>query len=113
MDYMLNKMIFLMEHLNVDPENMLKNINITKGLIFSQEVLLALVKSGITREDAYKIVQDNAMQVWKDKKDFKELLKNDKKIIKFLSEKDIESLFDLNKILDSVNKIYRKIGLLN
>ena len=113
MDYMLNKMIFLMENLNVYPDNMLKNINITKGLIFSQEVLLALVKSGITREDAYKIVQDNAMQVWKDKKDFKELLKNDKKIIKFLSEKDIESLFDLNKILDSVNKIYRKIGLLN
>ena len=61
MDYMLNKMIFLMENLYVYPENMMKNINLTKGLIFSQEVLLALVKAGITRENAYEIVQKNAM----------------------------------------------------
>ena len=65
MDYMLNKMSFLMENLYVYPENMMKNINLTKGLIFSQEVLLALVKSGITREDAYEIVQKSAMKVWK------------------------------------------------
>ena len=67
MDYMLNKMIFLMENLYVYPENMMNNINLTNGLIFSQEVLLALVKAGMVREDAYKVVQKSAMQVWKEK----------------------------------------------
>ena len=111
MDYMLNKMIFLMKNLYVYPENMMKNINLTKGLIFSQEVLLALVKSGMIREDAYKIVQKNAMQVWKEKKDFKILLKEDKKIMSFLSEEKIDKLFNLEKILININKIYQRIGL--
>jgi len=112
MDYMLNKMSFLMENLYVYPENMMKNINLTKGLIFSQEVLLALVKSGITREDAYEIVQKSAMKVWKEKKDFKELLKQDKKITEKLSDKEIDNLFNLDKILININKIYKRIGIL-
>ena len=112
MDYMLNKMSFLMENLYVYPENMMKNINLTKGLIFSQEVLLALVKSGITREDAYEIVQKSAMKVWKEKKDFKELLKQDKQITERLSDKEIDNLFNLDKILININKIYKRIGML-
>jgi len=111
MDYMLNKMIFLMKNLYVYPDNMMKNINLTNGLIFSQEVLLALVKSGMVREDAYEIVQKNAMQVWKNKKDFKTLLKEDKKIMDFLSEEKIDRLFNLDKILININKIYQRIGL--
>jgi len=111
MDYMLNKMIFLMKNLYVYPDNMMKNINLTNGLIFSQEVLLALVKSGMVREEAYKIVQKNAMQVWKNKKDFKTLLKEDKKIMDFLSEEKIDRLFNLDKILININKIYQRIGL--
>ncbi len=109
MDYMLNKMIFLMENLNVYEENMLKNINLTKGLVFSQEVLLALVKKGVTREDAYKIVQDNAMKVWSEKKDFKELLYKDNKVIEYLSNDEIDKLFDLEKILVNINKIYERL----
>ena len=112
MDYMLNKMCFLMENLYVYPKNMMKNINLTKGLIFSQEVLLALVKSGITRENAYDIVQKNAMKVWKEKKDFRELLKHDKHIMEKLSDEEIDSLFNLDKILININKIYKRIGLL-
>jgi len=111
MDYMLNKMIFLMENLYVYPDNMMKNINLTNGLIFSQEILLALVKSGMVREDAYKLVQKNAMQVWKEKKSFKRLLKEDKKIMNFLSEEKIDKLFDLDKILININKIYQRVGL--
>jgi len=111
MDYMLNKMIFLMKNLYVYPDNMMKNINLTNGLIFSQEVLLALVKSGMVREEAYKIVQKNAMQVWKNKKDFKILLKQNKEITNFLSEKEIDKLFNLDKILININKIYQRIGL--
>ncbi len=112
MDYMLNKMCFLMENLYVYPENMMKNINLTNGLIFSQEVLLALVKSGITREDAYEIVQSNAMKVWKEKKDFRELLKKDSKITNKLSNDEIDNLFDLDKILININKIYKRIGVI-
>ena len=104
-------MIYLMENLYVYPDNMMKNINLTNGLIFSQEVLLALIKAGMIREDAYALVQENAMKVWKEKIDFKNLLKHNNKIIKFLSESDIDKLFDLDKILININKIYNRIGI--
>ena len=109
MDYMLNKMIFLMDNLNVYEENMLKNINLTRGLVFSQEVLLSLVKKGATREDAYKIVQDNAMKVWSEKIDFKQLLYKDNKVNKYLSKTEIDKLFDLKKVLVNINKIYKRL----
>ena len=99
-----------MENLNVYPDNMLKNINLTNGLVFSQEVLLALIKKGITREKAYKIVQDNAMKVWETKVDFKDLLINNKEIKDFLSKDEVENLFDLNKVMVNINKIYERLG---
>ncbi|MFQ6609448.1 MAG: adenylosuccinate lyase [Fidelibacterota bacterium] len=111
-DYMLNKMISLMENLLVYPENMMKNIELTKGLIFSQEVLLALVKAGVTREDAYVIVQRNAMDVWNKNQDFKKLLKSDKDVIKYLSGEEIDFLFNLRPIMKNINKIFDRIGLL-
>jgi adenylosuccinate lyase len=110
-DYMLEKMSYLMENLNVYPDNMMKNINLTNGLIYSQEVLLALIKKGLNREDAYKIVQENAMKVWKEKCDFKDQLFNNKIVSKYLSEKEIDELFNLDKILVNINKIYDRINL--
>ena len=110
MDYMLDKMIFLMENLNVYPDNMLKNINLTNGLVFSQEVLLALIKKGMTREKSYKIVQNNAMKVWETKVDFKDLLLNNEEIMSFLSTEEVESLFNLNKVMVNINKIYERLG---
>ena len=112
MDYMLNKMTSLMENLLVYPENMLKNLNKTGGLIFSQEVLLALVKKGVTREDAYTMVQRNTMQVWEENKDFKALLKGDKEIMALLNVNDIDTLFDLNKVMININKIYKRLVLI-
>ena len=112
MDYMLNKMTYLMKNLLVYPENMLKNLNKTNGLIFSQEVLLALVKKGVTREDAYTMVQRNTMQVWEENKDFKALLKGDKEIMALLNMNDIDTLFDLNKVMININKIYKRLGLI-
>jgi adenylosuccinate lyase len=112
MDYMLNKMTYLMKNLLVYPENMLKNLHKTGGLIFSQEVLLALVKKGVTREDAYTMVQRNAMQVWEANKDFKALLKEDKEIMALLNVNDIDTLFDLNKVMININKIYKRLGLI-
>ena len=111
MDYMLNKMIYLIENLVVYPENMRKNLNITGGLIFSQEVLLALVKKGAIREDAYAMVQRNAMQVWEKKEDFNTLLKADKEITSLLNPAEIDALFNLNKIMKNIKKIYKRLGL--
>ena len=110
-DYMLIKINKLFENLIVYPENMMKNINLTNGLIFSQEVLLLLIKKGTTREKAYKLVQKNAMKVWSEKKDFKELLKLDKDILNLVDENEIDSLFDLDKILVNINKIFKRLGL--
>ena len=110
-DYMLERMTLLMQKLNVYPDNMMKNINLTNGLIFSQEVLLALIKKGLKREDAYKVVQKNAMKVWEENCDFKNELYNDDEVNKHLSKKEIDELFDLNKILINIKKIYKRIDL--
>ena len=111
-DYMLNKMISLIENLLVYPENMMKNIELTNGLIFSQEVLLALVKAGVTREDAYVIVQRNAMDGWNKNQDFKKLLKSDTDVKKHLSDDEIDFLFNRQPVMKNINKIFRRIGLL-
>ena len=111
MDYMLNKMIYLLENLYVYPDNMMKNINLTNGLIFSQEVLLALVKKGISREKSYKMVQNNAMKSWEKRCSFKDLLFKDKEVMSVLSKNEIEKLFNLDKIMVNINKIYKRIGL--
>ena len=76
----------------------MENLNKTGGLIFSQEVLLALIKKGVTRENAYSMVQRNAMQVWENKKDFNFLLKNDSEIKNYLNNSEIDALFDMKKM---------------
>ena len=110
-DYMLNKTTNLMNNLLVYPENMQKNIDLTNGLIFSQEVLLLLIKKGLTREKAYEIVQRNAMRVWKEKIDFNNLLKCDKEIMKHVNEDELDKLFDISKILININKVYERLGI--
>ncbi len=110
-DYMLDKMTNLFEHLIVYPDNMMDNINKTNGLIFSQEVLLALIKKGVTREDAYQMVQKNAMKAWDHKVDFKTLLFKDNDISNILSNNEINRLFDLNKILKNIKKVFKRLGI--
>ncbi|MDY0084111.1 MAG: adenylosuccinate lyase, partial [Ignavibacteriaceae bacterium] len=108
-DYILDLMIRLISNLIVYPENMLKNLNLTRGLIFSQTVLLKLVTKGISREDAYKLVQDCAMKVWRDQslnlKD--ELLKSDK-IKNILSESEITEIFENKNMLKNVDYIFSR-----
>ena len=110
-DYMLTKMKNLIDNLLVYPDNMMKNIDLTNGLIFSQEVLLLLIKKGITREESYELVQRNAMRVWKEKINFNELLKTDSDIMELVSEEEIDDLFDLSKIMKNINKVYERLGL--
>ena len=107
--YMLRKMTSMIERLIVYPENMMRNLKKTEGLIFSQSVLLALVDKGITREEAYKLVQKNAMQSWTKGKNFLTLLKKDKKIGVLLKKNEIEKIFNLKAQFKSVDIIFKRI----
>ena len=99
----------MIERLIVYPENMMCNLKKTEGLIFSQSVLLALVDKGITREEAYKLVQKNAMQSWTKGKDFLTLLKKDKKIGALLKKNEIEKIFNLKAQFKNVDIIFKRI----
>ena len=107
--YMLRKMTNMMEHLIVYPKNMMRNLEKTEGLIFSQSVLLALVEKGISREEAYSLVQKNAMQSWTKGKDFLALLKKDKKVSSLLTKKEIEKIFNLKAQFKNVDIIFKRI----
>jgi len=107
---MTEEMIAVLKGLQVYPKNMLANIWNTRGLIFSQRVLLALIDKGLPRETAYKIVQKTAMRVWKDKKtNLKDLLLAEKEVKSKLSKKEIENLFDLGYHLKHVDTIFRRV----
>lgn len=108
-DYMLNRLYGIIKDLRVYPERMLKNIELSYGLYNSQRVLLALVEKGLTREEAYKIVQSNAMQSWKEGKPFMELLLNDGSVRKYLTEDEIKSIFDLNYYTRNIEYIYKRV----
>jgi len=108
-DFMLFRATNLIKNLIVYPENMLKNLNATKGLIFSQRLLLMLTESGIKREKAYEIVQRNAMKSWEEGQDFKKLIKNDKDVKKYLKPGEIESAFDIEYYLKNVDFIFDRV----
>jgi adenylosuccinate lyase len=107
--YMLRKMTLLIDRLMIYPENMKKNLELTGGLVFSGSVLLELARKGVARDDAYRLVQKNAMESWNGKGNFLTLLKKDKEIAKYLSKKEIEKLFDLKKHLKNVDRIFKRV----
>jgi adenylosuccinate lyase len=107
--YMLRKMTSMMDRLMVYPENMMRNLEKTGGLIFSQSVLLALIRKGITREEAYSLVQKNAMQSWTQGKDFLTLLKKDKDIRKLLSAGEIDKTFKLKTQFKNIDRIFKRV----
>ena len=110
-DYMLSIFTSIMKGLKVYPENMQRNIEFTQGIIFSQRVLLALIEKGLTREEAYKMVQDNAMKAWEKGKSFLSLLEADRRITAHLSKKELNSLFDYNYYLRYVDTVFERLGL--
>jgi adenylosuccinate lyase len=111
LDYMLALMTDVIDRLLVYPDTMMKNLERTHGLIFSQSVLLALTKKEMKREDAYRIVQSAAMDVWRNGKDFKQLLLASNEVTNVLSKQEIEELFDLNKSIRNVDYIFQRVGL--
>ena len=108
-DFMLHRLIGIIRGMHVYPERMIRNLNITKGLIFSQGVLLALITKGLSRKRAYELVQKNAMRVWKEGVDLKTLLIKDANIRKYLNEEEIKEIFDFKRHLRHVETIFSRI----
>jgi adenylosuccinate lyase len=108
-DYLLNKTADLIETLLVYPERMRANLESTRGLVFSGQLLLDLVESGVSREDAYRLVQSHAMRAWKENLDFHELIVNDPEIRGRVPRAKIERAFDLDRQLKNIDKIFARV----
>lgn len=110
-DFMLNRFNGLMENIVVHKDNMLKNTNKFGGIVFSQKVLLTLVSKGLSREDAYVIVQRNALDAFQNHGDFKANLLKDADVRKLLSPEEIENIFDKQAFLQNIGEIYKKFEI--
>ena len=108
-DFALNRLTSVIKDLVLYPENMLKNLNQTNGLYFSQSILLALTQEGMERENAYALVQKIAMQAWEKNEDFKKYILENKEIKGILSKTKIESIFDIKKQLQNVEYIFERV----
>lgn len=111
LDYMLEKFTQIVDGLVVYPENMRANVEKTLGLIFSQRVMLAMVEKGMLRETAYRLVQKNAMECWRTRTPFKDLLMRDPEIMGVLTEEELDKIFDYSYHTKNVDYIFRRVGL--
>ncbi|WP_339172407.1 adenylosuccinate lyase [Anoxybacillus sp. FSL W8-1294] len=111
LDYMLNRFTNIVKNLTVFPENMKKNMDRTLGLIYSQRVLLALIDTGMTREEAYDLVQPKAMEAWEKQVPFRSLIEADEVITSRLTKDQIADCFDYNYHLKHVDTIFERLGL--
>jgi len=120
-DFMLTRLTGLIKNLVIYPKNMLKNLRLTGGLVFSQRILLELPKKGISREEAYKIVQSNAMRVWKDLQEGKsavndkgeslylQYLLTDSRLVKLIDKKAIKECFEFDYYTKNVDRIFKRV----
>ena len=109
LDFALVRLTNILDKMIVYPKKMLKNLESSKGLIFSQEIMLQLTKSGVSREKAYRIVQKNTKESFSKDKKLIDIIKNDKFIISKLSEKNIKNIFTYKKHLKNVDYIFKRI----
>jgi adenylosuccinate lyase len=109
LDYILAKTTSLLDTLIVYPENMLKNLAITRGLVFSGQLMLALTQKGVSREEAYSWTQRNAMKVWDEGGEYSELVAKDADISTHLSPEEIARVFDVRHYLRNVGKVFDRV----
>jgi adenylosuccinate lyase len=109
LDFMLARLTRLLKNLQVYPENMEANLRLTRGLVFSQSLLLALINKGLTRDAAYRLVQRPAMQVWQEGADFAELVKADTEIGQHLTHDEVAAVFDLKLYFRHVDQIFARV----
>lgn len=113
LDYILDIFTGVIRGLNVYPDNMRTNIERTRGLVFSQRILLTLIEKGLSRQDAYKIVQNAAMTSWRDGIDFRDLLRDDSEVTSRIPGPELETLFDYSYYTRYVDESFQRIGLLS
>jgi adenylosuccinate lyase len=106
---MLSRLSSLVENLIVYPENMKTNLEKMGGLVFSESILLFLARKGLSREEAYGVVQKNAMRVWEKGEDFKTLLSQDETIKRLVTGKELNALFDVRAHLKHIDDIFRRV----
>ena len=111
LDYITNLLNEVIKGLVVHKERMLANMELTKGLVFSQKTMLLLVEKGLSRESAYEIVQENSMKTWDESGDFRSLISSDQRVVELVTASELESLFDYEKYTEFVDDIYEKAGL--
>lgn len=111
LDYVLYIFTYIMRGLQVYPERMRENLELTKGLVFSQRVMLALIEKGLSREEAYRMVQRNAMKAWKERASFLDFLIGDPEVGKHLSKAELEGIFDYEYFIRHVDAIFARLGL--
>ena len=111
LDYMLHRFSNIVEKLTVFPENMKRNMNATFGLIYSQRVMLKLIDKGLTREQAYDLVQPNTAKSWDEQRDFRPLIEADETIMSHLTKEDLDDAFDYHYHLKNVDTIFERVGL--
>ncbi|BAQ34664.1 adenylosuccinate lyase [Dehalococcoides sp. THU3] len=112
-DYALHIFTNVIKGLNVFPEQMEKNLNLTGGLVYSQRVMLALINKGLSRQQAYKMVQRNAMRTWQGEDNFMNLLKADAEVMQYVTSAEIDELFDYKFYLRYIDDIFSRVGLTN
>jgi len=111
LDYILHIFTNIMRSLVVDPQRMEENLKLTRGLTFSQRVLLALIDKGLGRQQAYELVQRNSMKAWKDRQEFLQLLKADGQVSALLPAAELEKLFDYRYYLRHVDRVFQHLGM--
>jgi len=111
LDYITNLLTGVIEELRIHEDRMLENMELTRGLVFSQRTMLLLVEKGLAREDSYKIVQENSMKTWDDGLDFRELISNDRRVTDIVSPQELSELFDYSHYTKYVDDIFDKAFL--
>ena len=112
LDYILDLFRYVADGMRVYPQRMWHNLEITRGLVFSQRVLLALVEKGLSRDTAYQIVKDNSMRCWEEELDFRQLIKSSPEVIEHISSEELEGLFDYAYYLRYTDESFERAGLL-
>ena len=109
LDFALNRLANILDKIIIYPKKMIQNINLTKGLIFSQEIMLELTKSGLSREKSYKIVQSHAKKCFSENKNLFDLISKDKLIMSKISKSKLNSIFNYSSHFKNVNLIFRRV----
>ncbi|HHE41948.1 MAG TPA: adenylosuccinate lyase [Dehalococcoidia bacterium] len=111
LDYALSLFIYIASNMHVNTDRMRANLEITRGLVFSQRALIALIDRGMTRQDAYKVIQRNAMKAWEEHEDFRSMLESDAEVASLLTRSDLDAIFDYGYYLHEIDRIFKRAGL--